>query len=167
MPTVADVITATTDAVSQDASNAQALVRTSGHLTGTTRVELRSGKHQVVVDEPAALAGDDAAPGPVDYAVVALASCQAVTYRFWAEKLGIALDDVEVKVDADLDLRGFFGLDDSVRPGFSNVRVEVKPIGPESYERYQELADAVDEHCPVLDLFSNETPVERKVAIGA
>jgi uncharacterized OsmC-like protein len=161
------VITATTDAVGQDPSNAQALVRTSGNLTGPTRVSLRSGRHGVTVDEPASLGGADEAPGPVDYAVVALASCQAVTYRFWAEKLGIQLDDVEVKVDADLDLRGFFGLDDGVRPGFTGVRVEVTPIGPESAERYQELADAVDEHCPVLDLFANPTPVERKVAIGA
>jgi uncharacterized OsmC-like protein len=167
MASIAEVITATTDAVSQDPSNAQALVRTSGNLTGPTRVSLRAGRHGVVVDEPASLGGQDEAPGPVDYAVIALASCQGVTYRFWAEKLGIALDDVEVKVEADLDLRGFFGLDDGVRPGFSNVRVEVKPIGPESDERYQELADAVDEHCPVLDLFANETPVERKVAIGA
>lgn len=167
MPSVAEVITATTDAVAQDASNAQALVRTSGNLTGTTRVELRSGRHQVVVDEPAALAGDDAAPGPVDYAVIALASCQAVTYRFWAEKLGYQLDDVQVAVEADLDLRGFFGLDDDVRAGFQAVRVEVTPIGSESAERYQELTEAVNAHCPVLDLFGNATPIEHKVAVNA
>ena len=167
MPTVAESIAATTSAVEQDAANAQVVVRTRGHLTNTTQVTLRSNRHEVLVDEPPALAGDDSAPGPVDYAVVALASCQAITYRFWAEKLGIQLDDVEVKVDADLDLRGFFGLDDSVRPGFSEVRVEVTPIGPESPERYQELADAVDGNCPVLDLFKNTTPVTRKVAVGA
>lgn len=167
MTTVSDAITATAEAVERDPANAQALVRTSGRLTGTTEVTLRSGRHTVVVDEPASLAGQDAAPGPVDYAVIALASCQAVTYRFWAEKLGIALDDVEVSVEADLDLRGFFGLDDGVRPGFTGVRVAVTPTGPESAERYQQLADAVDEHCPVLDLFSNATPVERRVAIVA
>lgn len=166
MPTVAESITALTAAAEQDPANVQPVVRTSGNLTGTTEVTLRSGRHTVVVDEPASLAGEDAAPGPVDFAVIALASCQAVTYRYWAEKLGIALDDVEVKVEADIDLRGFLGLDESVRPGFTAVRVEVTPIGSESPERYQELADAVDGHCPVLDLFANETPVERKVAVA-
>lgn len=166
MTTVAESIAATTSAVEQDPANAQVVVRTQGHLTGTTHVTLRSNRHEVHVDEPAALAGEDAAPGPVDYAVIALASCQAITYRFWAEKLGIALDDVEVKVDADLDLRGFFGLDADVRPGFSEVRIKVTPVGPESAERYQELADAVDGNCPVLDLFSNPTPVKREVAVG-
>jgi uncharacterized OsmC-like protein len=165
MPSVSEVIAGTTAAVASDPTAARAVVRTSGHLTGTTEVTLHSGRHTVTVDEPAQLAGGDAAPGPVDYAVVALASCQAITYRFWAERLGIAFDDVEVSVEADIDLRGFLGLDDGVRPGFTAVRVEVTPNGPESAERYQELADAVDEHCPVLDLFSNATPVERKVTV--
>ena len=61
----------------------------------------------------------------------------------------------------------FFGLDSAVRPGFTGIRLEVTPIGPESPERYQELADAVDAHCPVLDLFTNATPVERRLAVPA
>ncbi len=31
----------------------------------------------------------------------------------------------------------------------------------ESVQRYRELAEAVDAHCPVLDLFRNPVPVER------
>jgi hypothetical protein len=54
-----------------------------------------------------------------------------------------------------------------VRPGFTRIRLDVTPIGPEPAERYRELADAVDEHCPVLDLFANPTPVERRLAITA
>lgn len=167
MPTVAEAIAGTTAAVSADASAASVVVRTKGHLTGAVETTLTSNRHTILVDEPAALAGNDAAPGPVDYAVAALASCQAITYRFWAEKLGIALDDVEVTVEADLDLRGFFGLDDAVRPGFTAVRVSTTPVGPESAERYRELAEAADAHCPVLDLFANPTPVEKQVLTAA
>jgi putative redox protein len=36
--------------------------------------------------------------------------------------------------------------------------------GPESAERYAELAAAVDQHCPVLDLFQNPVPVTRVIA---
>jgi len=68
---------------------------------------------------------------------------------------------VTVRVAGDLDLRGFFGVDDSVRPGFTAVQVEVTVTGPETEERYAELAAAVDEHCPVLDLFKNPVPVTR------
>ena len=46
---------------------------------------------------------------------------------------------------------------------FTAVRVEVTVKGPESQERYAELATAVDEHCPVLDLFQNPVPVTRSL----
>jgi putative redox protein len=45
--------------------------------------------------------------------------------------------------------------------GVTAVRVEVAVTGPETRERYAELAAAVDEHCPVLDLFRN--PVSRDI----
>jgi putative redox protein len=44
------------------------------------------------------------------------------------------------------------------------VRLAVTVTGPESDERYAELAAAVDEHCPVLDLFTNPVPVSRTIA---
>ena len=98
------------------------------------------------------------------YALASLGSCQAITYRFWAEQLGIEFETVSVRVEGDLDIRGFFGFDDSVRPGLSAVRIEVTVTGPESPGRYQELAAAVDQHCPVLDLFANPVPVTRTLA---
>jgi uncharacterized OsmC-like protein len=126
-------------------------------------VAIRAGRHELTVDEPAALAGTDLGANPVEHALIALASCQAITYRFWAAQLGIELDSVEVAAEGDLDVRGFFGFDDTVRPGFTSVRLKVTPSGPEPAERYKQLADAVDAHCPVLDLFSHPTPIERTV----
>lgn len=123
------------------------------------RSEIRIGRHTVVVDEPPSLGGEDGAPNPVETALAALLSCQVVTYRVWAAKLGIPLDDIAVDVDGDLDVRGFLGFDDAVRPGFGGVRVHVRLSGPAEPQRYRELAAAVDEHCPVLDLFRNTTPV--------
>ena len=72
------------------------------------------------------------AANPVQYALASLGSCQAITYRLWAEQLGITFDSLTVRVEGDLDIRGFFGFDDSVRPGFSAIRVEVAVSGPES-----------------------------------
>ena len=95
--------------------------------------------------------------------MAALGSCQAITYRVWAAQLGINLDKVEISIDGDIDLRGFFGIDDGVRAGFNSVRINVSLGGPEPSARYEELAAAVDAHCPVLDLFRNPVPVERKL----
>lgn len=137
----------------------------AGEAAGSVGSVYRAGRHRLVVDEPAALAGDDLAANPVEYALTALLSCQVVTYRVWAAKLGITVDTIEVRSEGDLDARGFLGIDDSVRPGFSGVRVEVKVSGPETEERYRELQAAVEAHCPVQDLFANATPVVTSLVV--
>lgn len=154
-------------AVEADPAQAAAAFSVSGQLVGTTEVAIRARGHQLTVDEPPVLGGADLGANPVEHALIALASCQAITYRFWAAQLGIELDGLEVVAEGDLDVRGFFGFDDSVRPGFTAVRLKVTPSGPESAERYQQLADAVNAHCPVLDLFGHATPIERTIAVPA
>jgi uncharacterized OsmC-like protein len=155
------VIAGTRQAITDDSSNAAASFAAESTLVGVTEVDIRTGAHTFKVDEPEALGGADVAANPVQYALASLGSCQAITYRIWAEQLGIEVDTVSVRVEGDLDLRGFFGVDDTIRPGFTGVRIEVSVKGPESAERYQELATAVDQHCPVLDLFQNPVPVTR------
>jgi uncharacterized OsmC-like protein len=158
------LIADTRKAVADDSANAQAVFTAEGTLVGVTEVDIRTGAHSFKVDEPPALGGADVAANPVQYALASLGSCQAITYQFWAEQLGIGFDTLSVRVEGDLDIRGFFGFDDGVRPGFSAIRLEVTVTGPESPERYQDLAGAVDRHCPVLDLFANPVPVTRTLA---
>jgi hypothetical protein len=64
---------------------------TDGTLTGITEVDVRTGSHTFTVDEPPALGGGGTAPKPVEYALASLGSCQAITYRFWAEHLGVSV----------------------------------------------------------------------------
>jgi uncharacterized OsmC-like protein len=160
------VIAATGAAVADDPDKALALFRATGSGGEGVRTQIRVGRHSALVDEPPALGGSDDAPNPVENALVALLSCQVVTYRFWAVQLGVPLDDIDVEVEGDLDVRGFFGLDDGVRPGFGEVRVAVRLSGPAEPERYRELQAAVDAHCPVLDLFRSTTPVSTRLVTG-
>jgi len=164
---IIDVISATKSAVAADPKNAQAVFRASHDLVGVTEVTTRVGSgHEFTVDEPQSLGGGNSAANPVEYALAALGSCQAITYRFWAAHLGLEIDTVTVEVEGDLDIRGFFGIDETVRAGVGSVRLNVKISGPETPERYEELARAVDAHCPVLDLFTNPVPVERHLTVG-
>lgn len=142
---------------------AQMTFTVGAELTESLKMDVDIRQHRITVDEPTALGGTDEGPNPVELVLAALTTCQAITYRVWAMKLGIALESVNVEADGDIDLRGFFGVDDTVRPGYSAVRLRVKLDGPESPERYQELADAVDGHCPVLDFTGTAVPVERTI----
>jgi uncharacterized OsmC-like protein len=163
-----DLVHATKTALSSDPAQAQARFEAHHDLVGPCEVTVKVGSgHTFTVDEPAALGGSNAAANPVEYALAALGSCQAITYRVWAAQLGIRLEKVEISIDGDIDLRGFFGVDDRIRAGFNAVRINVSLSGPEEAARYRELATAVDAHCPVLDLFRNPVPVERTLVSTA
>ena len=161
--TLRSIVDATAAAVSANPANAAVVFRAAGSGGSGVATDIRIGRHTAVIDEPPALGGADAAPNPVETALAGLLSCQVVTYRFWAAKLNIPLDDVQIETQGDLDVRGFFGLDENVRPGFGDIRVKVRLIGPASPEQYRQLQSAVDQHCPVLDLFSNPTPVRTEL----
>lgn len=163
---LAAVLDATERAVHADPGAAAALFTARGSSTGPVTTTIGLGRHTVLTDEPASLGGQDGAPNPVEYALAGLLSCQAVTYRVWAVKLGIEVDEIDISIEGDLDVRGFFGLDEQTRAGFGEVRVAVQVSGPETPERYAELQAAVDEHCPVLDLFTNPTTVRTALTVA-
>jgi uncharacterized OsmC-like protein len=138
---------------------------TAGAVLGSgLRVDIDIRNHRLTVDEPKGIGGTDEGPSPVELLLASLTACQAITYRVWAMKLGIALDTVAVETEGDMDLRGFLGGGaDGIPAGFSALRLRVRLDGPDSPERFRELADAVDRHCPVLDFAQTRVPVERRL----
>lgn len=164
-PPLADLVAATGRALA-DPDRGRLVFRADGRATTGVASTVTVGRHTVTADEPPSLGGADAAPSPVHAALAALLSCQVVTYRVWAAKLGIALDEVHLAVEGDLDVRGFLGFDDAVRPGPGAIRVAVRLTGPEPAETYARLQAVVDEHCPVLDLFTRPTPVTTTLTTG-
>ncbi|MDQ0647363.1 putative redox protein [Microbacterium natoriense] len=150
--------TAWNERITADAGAAALTYRVIGRGVGSVATEIRAGKHLFLVDEPGALAGDDAAASPVEYALGALVSCQVVVFRLYAQALGLTIDEIEITAEGDLDVRKLFGIDESGRAGFHDVRVRVDITGPDTAEQYEELRRVVDAHCPVLDLFANPVP---------
>lgn len=147
------------DRIAEDTASALLTYKVNGEATGSVASRLQAGRHVFHIDEPAGLAGDDIAASPVEIALGAFIACQIVVYRLYAQHLGIRIETITAEAEGDLDVRGLFGIDESVRPGFSEIRLTTRVTGPESDERYAELQGFVDNHCPVLDLFANPTPV--------
>ena len=131
-----------------------------------TKVDVATSAHSFAIDEPASLGGTNEGANPVEHLLAALAACQVITYRVWAAKLGIEIDTVEVDADGDLDIRGFFGVDDTVPAGFSAIRTKVRISGPETAARYEELTRAVEAHCPVLDTLTRAASITTEVEIA-
>jgi uncharacterized OsmC-like protein len=143
-------------------------------VTQRVRTELREGMrcettsrgHVAVADEPRSLGGTDTAQSPVELFLTSIATCQAATYRLWADELGVALDRVTVEVEGDIDLRGYLGLSDDVPPGYAAMRIAVRLEGPEPESRYRHLAREAERHCPLLDALVRPVPLERSLLLG-
>ena len=121
--------------------------------------------HKLVVDEPPELGGTDAGPNPVELILAALGTCQEITYRAYATALGIPLDRVAVNLMGTIDLKGFFAVDDAVRPGYQKITGTVRLESTASDEQLEILRNAVNAHCPVLDIIQNRVPVTLDLAI--
>ena len=146
---------------------AKATFRSSSRLTEGFRSEIAIRQHRLAADEPAALGGADSGANPVELILAALGSCQEITYRAYATALGIPLDSVSVELTGEVDLRGFFAVDDTVRAGYQNIRGTVNIESSASEAELQKLRAVVDAHCPVLDILTNKVPVALSLSIKA
>jgi len=159
-----EIIVETQANLRADAVNAKAVFSVDSQRVENLRSEARIRQFSLTVDEPPSLGGSDAGPNPVELILAGLARCQEITYRAYPTVLGVPLDSVSVKLDGDLDLRGFFAVDERVRPGFTGVRGIVTLKSSASKEELAKLKAIVDAHCPVLDILSAPVPVEIELA---
>jgi putative redox protein len=67
------------------------------------RVDLRTGRHQLVGDEPTDSGGGDAGPTPFGLLLSGLTACTAMTLRMYADRKGWTLARVEVEARYDID----------------------------------------------------------------
>jgi uncharacterized OsmC-like protein/alpha/beta superfamily hydrolase len=65
-----------------------------GHLVQ----RIRAGRHLLVADEPTAVGGEDAGPGPYEYLLAALGACTSMTMRLYAERKGIRADRFSIRL---------------------------------------------------------------------
>lgn len=110
-------------------------------------------------DEPPVLLGENRGANPVEYALTALASCLTTSLVYHAAARGIELEEVEAKLEGDIDLRGFLGIADDVRKGYENIRVTFKVKGDGDAEKLEELA----KYSPIFDTISNPVNVSVRV----
>lgn len=154
-------------ALDYDPTLGQAQLSASCSSPSGFQVTVASRDHETVVDEPHSLGGHDEGPNPIELLLGALGACQVITYRLWADRLGITLDTVDVDVRATLDLRGLLGAtatgaDDGLTP----IEVRVTLSGPDEPEAYAALRRTVDERSPALRVLQEATQVRTQLRLG-
>lgn len=142
------------DQIAADPKNGIAKFGVTTAWKGGTRSETRveswhlGGKRlaknfKIQIDEPHELCGDNTQPNPQEYLMAALNACMMVGYVAVAALKGVELESVEIETEGELDLRGFLGLDPSVKPGYDDVHYTVRIKGNGTPQQYAEIHEAV------------------------
>lgn len=127
---------------------------------GAGQETARPTTHEIAGDEPPVLLGTDTAPNAVEAVLHALAACISVGMVYNAAAQGITIQELSFHAEGDLDLHGFLGLSDTVRPGFQNIRFVTRIKANASKKQLEELCEYVQRTSPVLDIIRNPVPVK-------
>lgn len=115
-------------------------------------------------DEPAVLLGSNEGPNAVELVLAALASCLAVGYVYNAAAQGVNIEALEFDMEGNIDLHGFLGLSDQVRPGYNNIELIYRVKSDAPREKLKELCAYVQRTSPLLDIIRNPVPVSITLA---
>lgn len=111
-------------------------------------------------DHPAVLVGSNQGPTPVEFLLHAIAACLTSGLANIAAARGVTLHRVRSTVHGDIDLLGILGLSDTVRNGYSQIRVSFEIDGDASAEVLTELVEQSRRRSAVYDVLVNGTDVQ-------
>ena len=116
-------------------------------------------------DEPEQILGERSAPNAVEVLLAALGSCLSVGYAANAAAMGIELDELRFELEGDVDLRGFLGISEAVRPGYNSLTCMVYVDADASEAELAELQERVEATSPLMDIIMNAVELETEFVV--
>jgi uncharacterized OsmC-like protein len=145
----------------------KAVVEVGEHQVQGARVTPRTRRFIVTNDAPPGLGGADTGPAAVEVMLAAVAGCLTSGIAANAALFDVPIEGLDVDLDADLDLRGVFGHDKTVRNGISEIRytVTIRSSAPE--DKVRRCKETIDRKSPVLDTLVNGVKVSSQFVYRA
>jgi uncharacterized OsmC-like protein len=135
----------------------------SGTSITATRYDGKARQFRLVVDEPRELGGEDIAPNPVEYLLAAYAGCINVVIHLVAKELQVAVSNIKININGDINPGRLLGLSSADRAGFESLNVDIDLDTDGSRELIDKLFEQVKDRCPLNDNLSNSTPVKYNI----
>jgi uncharacterized OsmC-like protein len=115
-------------------------------------------------DHPELFAAEDNGVTPVEYVLVALASCLTAGIAAVAQNRNIQLRSVKATLEAGMDMQGILGIDSEVRNGFDGIKVIFDVDADASRDEVAALVAQSQRRSAVFDIVTNPTAVSVEVA---
>jgi uncharacterized OsmC-like protein len=131
-------------------------------MVGGQRIEK---DFRINMDEPTELLGTNQFPNPQEYLMASFNSCIAVGYVAACAMEGIVLEDLYIETTGDIDLRGFLGLDENVKPGYDELKYTVHIKGEGTPEQFQKVHEIVSATSPNRFNLGNPVRLDSKLVV--
>ena len=132
-------------------------------LSGRYINSLRAGRHAWTADEPAAVGGNDAGPGPYELLLMALGACTSMTVRMYAERKQLPLKRVRVRL-AHRKIHAQDCADCATKEGLLDEITREIVLEGELTEEQREKLLQIANKCPVHRTLTSEIKVRSKLA---
>lgn len=129
------------------------------------QVEVTSGKHKFILDEPPQLGGTDTGMNPVEALLGSLGACMCIVAKSFAQIHKIDLQDLKIELEGDLDPDGFMGANKEAKIGFSKIRININIKSSSSEEDIASFVNFVERSCPVCDTIMNSPEITTKFTL--
>lgn len=111
-------------------------------------------------DLPAFFPGSDRGMDPLELLLAAVGSCLTRTLVWHASILGVHLDDIDVRVEGDIDLAGCLGVEDHASVGFQQIHADVILEADVSETALDSLLSIAMRLSPVCNTVGRSVPIE-------
>lgn len=155
-----DKLNALVETVKADPSKGQVEFRAATSWIDGAHSKTKIRGFTLESDEPHAIFGSDKAPNPVEFVLASLGSCLAVGFAYNAAVMGIKIRSLDIDIKGNLDLRGFLGISDRIRPGYQKITATCRIDSDVPREKLEELCRSVRRTSPVGDIVGNAEPLE-------
>lgn len=135
---------------------------TTAHIGG----QPISRNFRIYTDEPTELGGTNVHPNPQEVLFAALNACMTVGFVAQCALAGITLQSLRIETEGDIDLRGFFGIDPLIKPGYDEIRYTVHVVGDATPEQFERIHRIVTETSPNYFNLRFPIPLRSKLVIG-
>ena len=89
--------------------------------------------------------------------MAAMNACMLAGYVAGCSLKGIELESLTIETEGELDLRGFLGIDKTVKPGYDEIRYTVHIKGNGTTQQFEEIHDTVMATSP--NFFNMANPI--------